>query len=71
MSLRDGEILLRPMTEDDWPVLHKWNSDPEVLYYSEGSDVAGWSLAEVQDIYLEVEQFRTRRTKRGDKKGQA
>jgi len=27
------------MTEEDWEILLKWNSDPEVLYYSEGENV--------------------------------
>jgi RimJ/RimL family protein N-acetyltransferase len=40
-------IKLRPMTEDDWDVLLKWNSDPEVLYYSEGNDVTSYNLEEI------------------------
>jgi RimJ/RimL family protein N-acetyltransferase len=39
------------MTEADWPLLLRWNSDPEVLYYSEGDDVKGYALADVQAIY--------------------
>ena len=35
---------LRPMTGNDWDVLLKWNSDPEVLYFSEGGDVASYNL---------------------------
>ncbi|MBE0696624.1 MAG: GNAT family N-acetyltransferase [Anaerolineaceae bacterium] len=31
-------VTLRPMSEADWPVLLRWNSDPEVLYYSAGDD---------------------------------
>ncbi len=48
---RDRSIRLRPMTEDDWDILAKWNSDPEVLYYSEGDDVTSYTLEEVQEIY--------------------
>jgi aminoglycoside 6'-N-acetyltransferase len=51
ITLRGERVLLRPMTEEDWPVLLRWNSDPEVLYYSEGDDVQGYGLEEVQAIY--------------------
>lgn len=44
-------VTLRPMTEEDWHMLLKWNQDPEVLYYSEGADVSGYSLEDVQGIY--------------------
>ena len=54
--LRDGALVLRPMTEDDWPCLLRWNNDPEVLYFSEGDHVSQRSLEEVQDIYRAVSQ---------------
>ena len=47
-------VRLRPMTEDDWPLLYRWNGDPEVLYYSEGADVASYSPEEVRGIYCAV-----------------
>jgi RimJ/RimL family protein N-acetyltransferase len=56
ITLRDSEIVLRPMTEDDWDILLKWNSDPDVLYFSEGDDVASYSLPEIQGIYRGVSQ---------------
>lgn len=49
-------VRLRPMTENDWDILLQWNSDPEVLYFSEGDDVSSWSLEEVQMIYRSVSQ---------------
>ena len=52
-----GNIRLRPMTESDWHILLPWNSDPEVLYYSEGDDVAAYSLEDVQGIYRGVSQI--------------
>lgn len=52
--LNDGPLVLRPMTEDDWDVLLKWNNDPEVLYYAEGSDVTSRSLEETQVIFRSV-----------------
>ena len=44
------------MTENDWDALLKWNSDPEVLYYSDGNNVTSYSLEEVQDIYRSTSQ---------------
>jgi RimJ/RimL family protein N-acetyltransferase len=42
------------MTADDWQLLYRWNSDPEVLYYSEGDDVASYTPEQVRDIYCSV-----------------
>jgi len=56
VTLRLGRIVLRPLTERDWDVLLRWNSDPEVLYFSEGTDVSSWTLEEVQGIYRTVSQ---------------
>ena len=56
ITLRGDRVTLRPMTEADWPDLLRWNSDPEVLYYSEGDDVQSYSMEEVQDIYRTVSQ---------------
>lgn len=49
-------IKLRPMTENDWDILARWNSDPEVLYYSDGSNVTSYTLEEVQGIYRSTSQ---------------
>ncbi len=56
ITLRGERVTLRPMTEADWPLLLRWNSDPEVLYFSEGDDVQSYSLADVQDIYRTTSQ---------------
>ena len=53
---RGVAVRLRPMTEDDWPLLYRWNSDPEVLYYSEGDDVDAYSPENVRGIYCTVSQ---------------
>ncbi|OYD14750.1 hypothetical protein CH330_07790 [candidate division WOR-3 bacterium JGI_Cruoil_03_51_56] len=47
-------IRLRPMSENDWDILLKWNSDPEVLYYSEGDNVTAYTLEQIQGIYHSV-----------------
>lgn len=56
VTLTNGNIVLRPMTEGDWDLLLEWNSDPEVLYYAAGGDVTGGSLEDVQDLYRSVSQ---------------
>ena len=53
-TAKGARIRLRPMTEDDWDILLRWNSDPEVLYFSEGDDVSSRSLEEIQGIYRGV-----------------
>ena len=61
-KLRQHDIILtgladlRPMTEDDWDILLRWNSDPEVLYFSEGDDVSSYSLDAIQGMYRGVSQ---------------
>jgi len=54
--LRGENVTLRPMTEDDWDVILRWNNEPQVLYYSEGEDVSSHNLEEVQQIYRGVSQ---------------
>lgn len=56
ITLQGERVRLRPMTEDDWPVLLRWNSDPEVLFYSEDDDVEPRNLEEVQNIYRSISQ---------------
>jgi RimJ/RimL family protein N-acetyltransferase len=56
VTLQAGDLTLRPLTEEDWDLLCKWNGDPEVLYYAEGDDVAAYSLEQVQGIYREISQ---------------
>ena len=56
ITLQGERVTLRPMTEGDWDILLKWNSDPEVLYFSEGDDVKAYSLEQVQEIYRNTSQ---------------
>lgn len=49
-------ITLRPMTDDDFKILLEWNSDADVLYWTEGDDVESYSLSEIQGIYGGVSQ---------------
>ncbi|MCL4544266.1 MAG: GNAT family N-acetyltransferase [Chloroflexi bacterium] len=56
VTLRSGNLVLRPMTEADWSLLYRWNNDPEVLYYAEGDDISSRTLEDVQCIYRSVSQ---------------
>jgi RimJ/RimL family protein N-acetyltransferase len=56
ITLRDGEVTLRPMTEDDWGLLLKWNQDPEILYFTEGVEGRSYDLEIVHRIYRGVSQ---------------
>jgi hypothetical protein len=53
---RGIKVQLRPLTENDWDLLEKWNRDPDVLYYAEGDDVAAYSPEKVRQIYRSVSQ---------------
>jgi aminoglycoside 6'-N-acetyltransferase len=54
IKIQEEKITLRPLTESDWELLLKWNSDPEILYYSEGDEVTSYTLEQVQQIYRGV-----------------
>lgn len=54
IALHGQRLTLRPMTEGDWDILLKWNSDPEVLYYSDDRDIEAYTMEELQDIYRGV-----------------
>lgn len=49
-SFRDGDLLLRPLTDADLPLLARWNADPEVLHFSEG-DVEPYTEEDVASVY--------------------
>ena len=46
----DG-VRMRPLTEDDWGLLLKWNNDPEVMEYADRGDFRPTTLGELQAIY--------------------
>ena len=54
--LHGNLVTLRPLTEEDWDVLLRWNSDPDVLYFADGADVSSYDLPTVQSIYRTVSQ---------------
>ena len=56
ITLRGERLVLRPMTEHDWDIVQKWESDPEVLYYFDGDWIEGRELETTQMIYRGVSQ---------------
>jgi RimJ/RimL family protein N-acetyltransferase/8-oxo-dGTP pyrophosphatase MutT (NUDIX family) len=52
--LQDADLVLRPLTEDDWQVIAPWNLDPAVLRFSDGPEVTSRTLEEVRAIYRGV-----------------
>ncbi len=49
--LHGDQVTLRPITEDDWEILLKWNNDPEVMEYSDYDDFKQCTLSELQGIH--------------------
>ena len=46
-----NDIVLRPLCDEHLPLLYKWNSDPEVLYWSDGGDEQSLNSETVHNIY--------------------
>lgn len=51
VHLHGDRVTLRPMTEDDWAALLRWNNDPEVMKYADHDEFRPTTLGEVQAIY--------------------
>lgn len=56
ITLKHEELVLRPLAENDWHVLHAWHNDPDVLYFSEGDNITQWSLEDIQSLYRSLSQ---------------
>ena len=52
--LRGYKLILRPLTEDDWDILLRWNNDHDVLYYVEGDSITSYTLGDMQKIYRSI-----------------
>ena len=53
LILTDGIVTLRPMSDEDLPLLYRWNGDGEILHFSEG-DVEPYTPEEVDSIYASL-----------------
>lgn len=56
ITLRGERLVLRPMTEADWDIVQRWESDPDVLYYFDSGWVEPRELEDTQMIYRGVSQ---------------
>ena len=54
-TFSDDTVVLRPLTDDDLPLLSKWNGDENVLHFSEG-DVDPYTEEEVASTYAALSQ---------------
>ena len=54
--LQTPRLVLRPMSEDDWPTLLRWNQDPTVLEYWDSGNTEPWTLTKLQDVYRGISQ---------------
>lgn len=50
LVLTDGVVTLRPLRDEDLPFLFRWNSNEDVLHFSEG-DVDPYTPEEVESLY--------------------
>lgn len=55
-SIGEYNIILRPLCDNHLPLLYKWNSDPEVLYWTEGGEdiERSYDKDTVNAIYVNV-----------------
>lgn len=56
ITLSGGRVVLRPMTEHDWPLIEAINNNPEVGYFSEDDDWVPYSIERLQEIYRTISQ---------------
>lgn len=54
--LNGQRVVLRPLTEEDWQVIARWETDPEVIYWADSDPKETRTLEEVQDIFRMVFQ---------------
>ena len=47
---------LRPLTESDWDTIAPWETDPDVLWFSEGGELRPWTIDEWKPIYRDISQ---------------
>ena len=54
VRLADGDLVLRPMREDDLPQALEWDNDPEVHFYMQGETQPLFTLEDLGDMYRGV-----------------
>ena len=56
VMLRSDRVVLRPMTEGDWAIVAKWETDPEIIHWADTGIVTSRTVAEVRQIFRVVSQ---------------
>ena len=55
ITISRDRVVLRPLTEDDWGLVHKWWNDPEIGYYSDALDNPDYyTLDQLKDILRSI-----------------
>lgn len=54
-TLQWGSVVLRPLTEDDWDLVHRWWNDPEIASNSDSNE-SQYSLRQVQEIVRNISE---------------
>jgi RimJ/RimL family protein N-acetyltransferase len=55
-TLTGDRVVLRPMTEADWPLVQSINNDPELAYFTEGGEWQPYTLERLQQIYRGISE---------------
>jgi RimJ/RimL family protein N-acetyltransferase len=56
VTLQGERVFLRPMTEEDWGTVAKWETDPEIIHWADTSRVTSRTVEEVQKIFRKVSE---------------
>ena len=56
VTLTGERVVLRPMTESDWPLIEAINNDPEIAYFTEGGEWQPYARERLQQIYRTISQ---------------
>jgi RimJ/RimL family protein N-acetyltransferase len=58
ITLRADPVVLRPLSDDDWALVHKWWADPQVAYYAhnEDNEQSKYTLERVREIVSTLSQ---------------
>lgn len=56
ITLPGDRVVLRPMTEHDWPLILAINNDPEIAYFTEGGEWQPYSLERLQQVYRGISE---------------
>lgn len=55
-STGECDIVLRPLCDDDLPLLYKWGADPEVVYWSDTGNVTDFDEESIRSMYGSISE---------------